>query len=321
MENNNKNEIIPYREEGKEIVKRIEHPEAEETSYYAHTDEYTETTYENTEYYAESTRSRTILFVVASLTTLGMGTYLGLNYLQQQEKEEVAEIKVTMVEENKTVDADKEELLSFYVNQSLGIDSKTPTEKSSELIELSEAVTTEKVVPEIPVVQEEKSIEEKPVLISEQVIALTVVKEEKAIVEKETTKVEPKVRKSRAVEYEPIKPRIFIVKEGDSLASIAQRFYGDTMGFERIVRANSKIKSSKTPLRLGQKIIIPRKDGKKRRRFIRVEKGDTLVSISKDIYQTRERISTIIRANYKIKNKGSILHLGQKVYIPRLEFN
>jgi len=89
------------------------------------------------------------------------------------------------------------------------------------------------------------------------------------------------------------------------------------MDYKRIIRANSQIRSKKRSLHFGEKIIIPRKDNKTTRRFIIVEKGDTLASISKRIYGSGDKILKIVRANYRIKSKRSTLHIGQKVYVPK----
>ena len=196
--------------------------------------------------------------------------------------------------------------------------------------EKEEKVTEE--IKEAPIViekEKEKKITEEvkevPVVIKKEKVVIAEKQEETK--EQKVEKIEEKpvvktVKKDKKIKifYEKIKPRVVTVKSGDTLASIAERFYGNSMDFKRIIRANSSIRSSRSSLHLDQKVIIPRKDGKKRRRFVTVEKGDTLASISKAIYGDTDRISTIVRANYKIKSKRSLLRLGQKVYIPRLEF-
>ena len=117
--------------------------------------------------------------------------------------------------------------------------------------------------------------------------------------------------------YEKIKPRIIRVKKGDSLVVLAKRFYGDEKEYKRIVRANRRIRSAKTSLRLGEKLVIPRKDNKTKRRYIIVEKGNTLAMIAKKFYGDERAVSKIVRANSKIRSSRSLLHVGQKVYVPR----
>ena len=124
--------------------------------------------------------------------------------------------------------------------------------------------------------------------------------------------------KKIAIKYEPIKPIVYTVKRKDTLVDIGKRFYGgDSLGYKRIIRGNYKLRRKHGHIHAGEKIVIPRKDGKKRRRYILIKKGDTLASISKEIYGTKDKILTIVRANRRIRSKRSTLRVGQKVYIPR----
>lgn len=49
--------------------------------------------------------------------------------------------------------------------------------------------------------------------------------------------------------------QIYTVRSGDSLTGIAERFYGNTDEYERIVEANDLDRD--TPLQVGQELIIP----------------------------------------------------------------
>jgi len=164
----------------------------------------------------------------------------------------------------------------------------------------------------------EKKIKEQEIL-NEEVVKEEIVKKE--IVTEEVVKTEHIVQKHKKatsrIKYEPIPPRIRTVRRGDTLASIAERFYGNPMAYRRLIRANPRIRSSRTALRLGEKIIIPRKDNKKTRRFIIVRRGNTLASISRIVYGNRDNINKIVKANYRIRTKYSTLRPGQKVYVPR----
>ena len=135
--------------------------------------------------------------------------------------------------------------------------------------------------------------------------------------QEELLAIQKKKAQENIFKYEVIKPRIITIKRGDSLASIAKRFYGNAMDFKRIIRANPRIRSSKTALRFGEKIIIPRKDNKKTRRYIIVKKGYSLAFIAKKVYGDKNQIAKIVRANYNIKSKHSTIHIGQKIYVPR----
>lgn len=52
------------------------------------------------------------------------------------------------------------------------------------------------------------------------------------------------------------RPKSYVVKKGDTLQSIAKRFYGDTKAWRRIADAN-KIKKPKAQLKVGRKLKLP----------------------------------------------------------------
>ena len=52
-------------------------------------------------------------------------------------------------------------------------------------------------------------------------------------------------------------PIIYTVQEGDSLRTIAARFYGDATGFLAIYEANRAILATPDRLRAGQRLVIP----------------------------------------------------------------
>jgi|GEM_PF-3229931 len=106
------------------------------------------------------------------------------------------------------------------------------------------------------------------------------------------------------------------VKEGDTLASISERFYGNPMYYKRIIRANRGLRRGRH-LKVGQRLIIPELDKKIRDRLYRIRKGDTLYKISKRFYGTTKKVQKIIDANYKIKDASSKLSVGDLIYIPR----
>ncbi|CAA6823161.1 MAG: Unknown protein [uncultured Sulfurovum sp.] len=160
---------------------------------------------------------------------------------------------------------------------------------------------------EAPKVIETKTIEKK--VIVKKAIPEKVVKEK--VVEK---KIVPKKIESTIVKR---KPRIVTIKKGDTLNLIAQRYYGNSMDFKRIIRANKSLKSAKSSLRLGQKIIVPYLPKNKTRRFVTVKSGYSLAYISKKFYGTTGKVQKIVNANPDIKNKKSTLRIGQKVYVPR----
>jgi nucleoid-associated protein YgaU len=139
----------------------------------------------------------------------------------------------------------------------------------------------------------------------------------KKIVTKKIKKVQKVVKRTKTIK----------IKKGDTLAILAKRHYGNSMDFQQIIRANRSIKSHKSSLKIGQKIIIPylskrhtkksTKKVKQKTRFVRVKKGYSLAYMAKKFYGSTSKVQKIINANRNIKNKNSTLRIGQKVYLPK----
>jgi nucleoid-associated protein YgaU len=204
--------------------------------------------------------------------------------------------------------------------------------------EKQEKVLSKEVIQETPTqekvaVKQDNLVEKtepKPNKIEPLEIKLTEVKlveTPKPVIEK------PKVVKAKTVKKKnpSKKPRIVTVKKGDTLAIIAKKYYGNSMDFKHIVRANPKIKSHKTPLKIGQKLVIPhasktktsktktvkKKTPSKKPRVVTVKKGYSLAYISKKYYGNTNQVKRIVAANPKIKNENTTLKIGQKIYLPR----
>ena len=62
---------------------------------------------------------------------------------------------------------------------------------------------------------------------------------------------------SEAVTAETSKARVHVVQKGDTLYSLALRYYGTRAGWERIYQANRSGLSSKDQLKVGQQLVIP----------------------------------------------------------------
>ena len=311
-----------------EIVKRIETPqtEVEELEKKEETVPVQETIYRDEKYYEEEKKpSKKVLPILFGITSIGIMGYLGLNYLDKENTSQtsnpIQNINTTAVN---TESKQPEKITTYIEELAIKKDSQKieenviatlsaqkkqaeAQEEAQKEKEASKSIPKEPVKEVLTLISTPKKIENKEVIVQKK----ETVKAEKIVQKKEVAK------KKSILKYESIKTRFFTVRKGDSLASIAKRFYGNPMDFKRIVRANSRIRSHKTSLRLGEKIIIPRKDNKKTRRYIIVEKGNTLASISKKVYGSTDKISKIVRANYKIKSKRSTLRLGQKVYVPK----
>ena len=54
-----------------------------------------------------------------------------------------------------------------------------------------------------------------------------------------------------------VRGRIVIVKKGDTLSSLAERYYGNSMAFHQIIDSNKEITEQSHTLYVGQKINIP----------------------------------------------------------------
>jgi len=55
----------------------------------------------------------------------------------------------------------------------------------------------------------------------------------------------------------PIKSRIVLVKKGDTLSSLAEKYYGDSKAFDKIIQHNKHISKQSNRLYVGEKINIP----------------------------------------------------------------
>lgn len=91
---------------------------------------------------------------------------------------------------------------------------------------------------------------------------------ETADIQPETTRLRPSsVSTKEAEEKEPKPtnpawPKVYVIKEGDNLSTIAMKFYGSEQGNKRInvnmiFEANRKLMSSPDEIYVGQKLIIP----------------------------------------------------------------
>jgi tetratricopeptide (TPR) repeat protein len=62
---------------------------------------------------------------------------------------------------------------------------------------------------------------------------------------------------SEATAAEPLRARVHVVQKGDTLYSLALRYYGSRAGWERIYQANRSGLPSKDQLKVGQQLVIP----------------------------------------------------------------
>lgn len=231
----------------------------------------------------EPSQVKGILFTMLGITTIGVIGYQGFNVLQENS-------------------GDQTQITTLV--------------KSIEIQNTAKKEEIEPVLETLPVQTEAKNTEElNKSLIASTTTPIKTVEPVEPIVERKETVTPKEIEKKEIIKK--VKPRITIVKEGDTLASIAEKFYGNPMDFKRIIRANPSIKNQHTNLHLGDKIIVPKMENSKKRRMVIIRKGYTLASLSEKFYGNINQVQKIVDANYNIKNKDSILHLGQKVYLPK----
>jgi len=286
------------------------------------------------DYYDDDKEERSI-FPLIFIMILGIAGYFGYNYLQSDNT--TKEITNTQTAKkdiaptvNKETETEQQEIIKSAIKEK---------EKSqiipTDIVEKVEP-KKEKVEPKVvatPIAKEVSKVENIEAMKAKVIKALIQKSKHKDIIKK--------VKEPNNHQY-----KIVTVKKGDTLASISKRFYGNSMKFKRIIRANRNISKH---LHIGQKIIVPieskeanknitkpkiaetkkiakkkivkrkitKKKIAKKKIIIRVKKGDTLESISKRFYGSPLKYQKIINANYKIKNKHTHLHIGQKIYIPR----
>jgi len=57
--------------------------------------------------------------------------------------------------------------------------------------------------------------------------------------------------------YKKKEDRVFLVKKGDTLGSISEKFYGNSMLFNKIIEANADLEKGSKMLHIGQKLNVP----------------------------------------------------------------
>lgn len=116
----------------------------------------------------------------------------------------------------------------------------------------------------------------------------------------------------------------YVVRETDSLYSIAVKFYGTPRAVEILKQANKEILSNNTELTEGMVIQIPQKSvfspaknyaAKDGFMKYKIKEGDTLSEISSKFYNSSVKYDVILQANPEIKDSKS-LKVGSIINIP-----
>ena len=326
-------------------------------------------------YEEEEDNKKKILIPIISLIVVGIIGYFGFNYLQKNNKKNIEQFnkkienKKEIVKENKSDTEAKEIIASILKEKEAKEKEKAEAEAEIKAKEKEKAVKVETEVkaenkepkpkkiisPTIKNKNTSENIEDIQKKVIQTLMQNAKPKKHKVALKTENEKIK-KVENSKQKEYQDIiktntkeikeveknekdEYKVVTVKKGDSLASISKRFYGNSMLFKKIIRANKDIKSASSHLHIGQKIIVPilkskKIDNKKiirkrvvkkkrvakkkaRRRIITVRRGDTLSTIAKRFYGNPAKYYKIVNANYKIKSKHTHLYIGQRIYVPR----
>jgi len=311
----NEYDIERYDREREERIKHLEtlkeQAEEEFNSYHNDKRESFEYEYEEEEYDPSAKKK---LIGLASVALLGVAGYFGYNSLSNSNETPKTE-KITVENQAKSDDDVKTQIASIVSDamkrddkQQNSVDvSKMVEEKS---LDTKESKKSEAIEPDV----------NNQVNLSGETLNSNSSSKTDTSSDTVVTHIAQPIRDTRRVvnssnTYKKKKYKVITVRKGDTLASIAEKYYGNPMYYKKIARANKIWRSSR--LKVGQKIIIPQLDDKVRKRLYKIRRGDTLRRISKKFYGTANKVQKIVKANYKIKSAKSKLKVGDIIYIPK----
>jgi nucleoid-associated protein YgaU len=265
----------------------------------------------------EDSSAKKRLIAVASVVLLGVAGYFGYNSLSGDGKSNDSSSKVAVSETNTTSQkGDVRDKIESIVSTAM----KKQESAKSEGVDVSKMVAQNRIDPK----SSRDSADEASKRENSSSSAIVESGEEGTNRELVSSSKETHIAshtqngEHKGVKRVKKRPNFIVVRvrKGDTLASIAERFYGNPMYYKRILRANKGLRRG-THLRVGQRIIVPELDKKIRDRLYRIRKGDTLYKISKRFYGTTKKVQKIIDANYKIKSASTKLNVGDLIYIPK----
>lgn len=103
--------------------------------------------------------------------------------------------------------------------------------------------------------------------------------------------------------------RNYTAKDGDTLKSLAKKFYGKSSKWKKIYNANKKKFSSSKQLKKGMKLQIPAIS-------YTVKKGDTIKSIAKKYFGANSKWKLIYQVNQDVVTPSLKIKAGQKLVLP-----
>ncbi len=107
------------------------------------------------------------------------------------------------------------------------------------------------------------------------------------------------------------------MKKGDTIQSIAKKYYGAQSKWKQIYNANRDVLKSPEQLQQGMKLVLPVPVV---RTIYKVQKGDTLQSIAQDFYGDTGRWELIYQANKSKADKSGKVRAGRTLLVPALSY-
>lgn len=108
----------------------------------------------------------------------------------------------------------------------------------------------------------------------------------------------------------------YIVRSGDWLSKIAEKFYGSAMRYSKLVAANRDVIKNPDEIYPGQELRIPPADREKK--YYTVRPGDSLSKIAQRYFGDAMRYKDVFAANRDIVADPNKIYPGQRLAIPDL---
>ena len=108
----------------------------------------------------------------------------------------------------------------------------------------------------------------------------------------------------------------YIVRSGDWLSTIAEKFYGDAMNYSAIFAANKDVLENPNKIYPGQELRIPHVV--KAKQYYTVRFGDSLSQIAESYYGDAMKYKVVFAANQDIVADPNNIYPGQRLEIPDL---